>query len=178
MKGDRIEMRHDFSKVEDAESFLVPEGTYLCRVAEVITGSSKDGSERWRMRLEGVEGERVGRTLAWDSITWSDRGLYRVKAVLAALGFDVSGQLELEATGLVDRRAIVELREEAWEDPLSGRTRRSMRVPYLGYERAPERGAAWDGPIPDGSAVREGSVVAKSGTSEEEDLFGPERTPF
>lgn len=131
-------MRQDFSKIEDAEAFLVPDGCYLCRVAEVVAGNARDGSERWSFRLEAAEGERIGRTLAWDSITWSERGMYRVKSVLGVLGFDVSGPLEIEAQELSGRVAIAELRQEEWEDPTSGRRQRRMAVPYLGYEAAPE----------------------------------------
>ena len=64
--------------------------------------------------------------------------MYRVKAVLGALGFDVSGSLEVEPEDLRDKRAIVELREEMWEEPETGKRHRRMTVTYLGFERAPE----------------------------------------
>ncbi|MFT4540319.1 MAG: hypothetical protein ACI841_000598 [Planctomycetota bacterium] len=141
-------MRQDFSKIEDVESFLVPEGTYRCRVGEVLTGNSRDGSERWRFRLEAAEGERFGKTLAWDSITWSDRGMYRVKAVLEAFGFDVSGTLDVDADELKGRLVQVDLRHEQWEDPVTGKRTERMTVPYLGYESAPQEGqesSGWSG---------------------------------
>ena len=56
-------MRFDFSQIEDVESFVsIPEGTYLCRVAEVRAGVTRDGSVRWSLRLEVAEGEYAGRT--------------------------------------------------------------------------------------------------------------------
>ncbi len=134
-------MHYDFSMVEDKESWVVvPEGVYVCRVAEVRPGQARDGSERWRMRLEVAEGEWAGRTAAWDSITWSERGIHRVKRVLQALGFDVRGEVELAPEDLVGRYARVVLEPEQWEDPVTGKTQLRLAVPYLGYSPASPQG--------------------------------------
>lgn len=134
-------MQVDFSLVEDVESYVsVPEGTYLCRVAEVREGLTRDGSPRWALRLEVAGGEYAGRTAAWDGLPWSERGLPRVKQVLAMMGFDTSGRLEIEASDLVDRQIRVQLLTEEREDPLSGRRVARLRVPYMGYERPEEDG--------------------------------------
>ncbi|MCK6445227.1 MAG: hypothetical protein L6Q99_02450 [Planctomycetes bacterium] len=136
-------MQFDFSQLEDGESFIsIPEGTYLCRVAEVREGLARDGSARWGFRLEVAEGEYAGRTAAWDAITWSDRGIHRVKRVLSALGVDTSGPVEIEAADLVGLRAFATLEPEEREDPVTGRRQVRLRVPYAGY--APER-ASGDG---------------------------------
>jgi hypothetical protein len=128
-------MRFDFSSVDDVESYInVPEGLHNCRVAEVRDGRSRDGSVRWSYRLEVIDGEWVGRTAAWDSLTWSERGIYRVKKVLAVLGLDVKGVVEIEPTDLVNLRARVRVEPEEREDPQTGRRQVRMRVPYLGYE--------------------------------------------
>jgi hypothetical protein len=130
-------MHYDFSLVEDKESFVsVPQGVYVCRVAEARPGLARDGSERWRMRLEVAEGEWAGRTAAWDSLTWSERGIHRVKRVLQALGFDVRGEVELSPEDLVGRCARVVLEPEQWEDPTTGKTQTRLAVPYLGYSPA------------------------------------------
>src|SRR5258707_1472966 len=95
-------MRFDFSSVDDVESYInVPEGMHNCRVAEVREGRSRDGSVRWSYCLEVIDGEWAGRTAAWDSLTWSERGIYRVKKVLAPLGLDVKGVVEIESNDLV-----------------------------------------------------------------------------
>jgi hypothetical protein len=134
-------MHYDFSTVEDQDAYnSVPEGQYLCRIGEVRTGQARDGSERWRFRLEVVEGDYAGRTAAWDSITWSDRGVFRVKRVLAALGFDVGGEVEVDSQDLVGRRAAVLVETEEWEDAISGRRQIRMGVPYLGYSPLGEDG--------------------------------------
>lgn len=144
-------MQFDFSQLEDGESFIsVPEGTYLCRVAEVREGLARDGSARWGYRLEVAEGEYAGRTAAWDAITWSDRGIHRVKRVLSALGVDTSGPVEIEAADLVGLRAFATLEPEEREDPVTGRRQIRLRVPYAGY--APERPAG-DGATASGIGV-------------------------
>jgi len=127
-------MQHDFSLVEDTTRFVsVPEGSYLCKVAEVRPGRARDGSERWSMRLEVVGGELSGKTAAWDSITWSERGVYRVKKVLECLGFDVSGPLDVQPLELLDRRAEVQIELEEWDGPAGGDPRVRTTVPYMGY---------------------------------------------
>jgi len=127
-------MNYDFSQVDDIESFVsIPEGPYYCRVAEVREGTSRDGDVRWNLRLEVSRGEYAGRTAGWDSLTWSERGLRRVKRVLGALGFDVRGSLAVEAADLVDREAHVLFEPEEREDPLTGRRSVRLRVPYAGF---------------------------------------------
>ena len=58
----------------------------------------------------------------------------RVKHVLEALGFSAQGQLEIESTELIGRQARVLFQEEEWEDPVSGRRQRRLRVPFIGYQ--------------------------------------------
>lgn len=130
-------MRADFSRVKDERNFVaVPAGTYYCKVADVRPGRARDGSERWGLRLEVVGGDWSGKTAAWDSITWSERGIYRVKCVLESFGFDVSGELEVEPRELLGRTAHVEVQLEEWEDPEAGRRHVRTAVPFLGYAKA------------------------------------------
>lgn len=127
-------MRFDFSSVDDVDSFVsVPEGLHRCRVGEVREGRARDGSVRWSFRLEVIDGDYAGRTAAWDSITWSERGVYRVKKLLEALGIDVRGEVEVQPNDLVGLSALVKVEPEEREDPLTGRRQVRMRVPYQGY---------------------------------------------
>jgi hypothetical protein len=128
-------MKLDFTHVEDAESYVsIPEGTYVCRIADVRQSMTREGSQRWSLRLEVVEGEYAGRTAAWDSLIFSQRGMPRVKQVLQRFGFDVSGTLELQPADLIDLRARAQCLIEEYEDKLTGRRQTRLRVPYLGYE--------------------------------------------
>lgn len=136
-------MFKDFSSVGDQESYAsVPEGSYHCTIADVRSGFSRGGSERWSFRLEVCDGHHAGRTASWDSITWSDRGIYRVKHVLNALGFDTSGRLDVEIEELLGRHANIEVRLGEWEDPATGRRTERMNVPYLGYSIMADGGLA------------------------------------
>src|SRR5688572_25754416 len=127
-------MRFDFSSVDDVESYVsVPAGAHNVRIAEVREGRSREGMPRWTFRLEVLDGDYAGRTAAWDSITWSERGVFRVKRVLEALGLDVRGELEIDSQDLVNLQARVQVAPEEREDPLTGHRQVRMRVPYLGY---------------------------------------------
>lgn len=129
----------DFSQVESVESFVtIPEGRYLCRVAEVREGETRTGALRWAMRLEVADGDLAGRTAAWDGLVWSDKGLGRVKHVLSCMGFDVSGAVDLQSSDLLGSRIFVEFFIEEWTDPTTGRRTERLAVPYLGYEPAPD----------------------------------------
>jgi hypothetical protein len=132
--SEEIAVHYDFSQVEDIESFVsIPEGPYYCRVAEVREGVSRDGSPRWNLRLEVSRGEYAGRTAGWDSLTWSERGIRRVKRVLGALGLDVRGAVEVQPADLLHREAHVLFEPEEREDPLTGRRSVRLRVPYAGF---------------------------------------------
>ena len=126
----------DFTQIEDIEIFTsVTPGLHLCRIAEVRETETRDGDPRWALRLEVAEGEYAGRTAAWDGLVWSERGLRRVKSVLEALGFDIEGSLEVAPAELVGRRAMVQLQNNEWEDPVTGIRQQSLRVPFLGFRR-------------------------------------------
>lgn len=153
-------MHFDFSSVDDVESYIsVPEGVHNCRIAEVREGRSRDGSVRWSFRLEVCDGDYAGRTAAWDSFTWSERGVYRVKKVLEALGLDVRGELEIDPVDLVNLQARVKVEPEEREDPVTGRRQVRMRVPYLGYAAVEEGDSQRSGE----DAHRNGSVEAAAG---------------
>ena len=130
-------MQIDLSSVDDVESFIsIPEGQYLCRVADVRPGLTREGKPRWSMRLEVMEGQYAGRTAAWDNVVWSERGLPRAKRLLEAFGFDVSRPLDLEPDDLKGRRIFAHFVTEEREDPATGQRVKRLRVPYSGFEAA------------------------------------------
>ncbi len=154
-------MRFDFSSVDDVETYVfVPEGEHDCRIADVREGTSRDGSVRWSFRLEVLGGPYAGRTAAWDSLTWSERGVYRVKKVLEALGLDVKGELEIDPNDLIDLQARVRVIPEEREDPVTGRRQVRMRVPYLGYAPVGSNGGDGSGGRGDGEARAQPKALA------------------
>ncbi|MFN0244488.1 MAG: hypothetical protein ACKVWV_16490 [Planctomycetota bacterium] len=158
--------------MDDVDSYVsVPDGIHVCRIAEVREGRARDGSVRWTFRLEVVDGEWAGRTAAWDSITWSERGVYRVKKVLEALGMDVRGELEVEPNDLVSLVAQVKVEPEEREDPLTGRRQVRMRVPYLGY--APAEGSVERPVERNGAARRDHARSHGRGKQDDEDATAP-----
>jgi hypothetical protein len=129
-------MKYDFDEVQDTISLRsVPAGVHICAIREVREGLSRDGSPRWSMKLEVLDGEHAGHHAAWDSITWSERGIHRVRSVLGVLGFNVEGELEVNSTDLVGKEARVRLVEEVYEDPLLGSRREQLVVPYNGWAK-------------------------------------------
>ncbi len=132
-------MRVDLSTVPDTEDVLtVPEGVYDVKIIDVRDGHTRDGSDRWSMRLEVLDGEYAGKHAGWDSLNWSERGKPRVKRVLAVLGFEVDGELNLEPADLEGRRGRVAVVIEEFENA-AGVIQRRLTVPYDGW--APYGGA-------------------------------------
>ena len=129
-------MHFDFRQVPDVQVYTsIAPGIYVCRVGEVRDGLSRDGFVRWSLRLEVAEGPFAGKTAAWDSLTWSERGIPRVKKVLTALGFDLGAPVEIDSRDLLRRCARVQFQNEEREDPVTGQRTLRLRVPYMGYER-------------------------------------------
>ncbi len=116
----------------------VPPGTYLCEVAEVRPGKTRDGSVRWSLRLVVVEGPHAGLQAAWDTLVFSARGLPRMRSVLLAFGLGGRDIDFLCPDDLEGRRAMVEVREfRPWSE--DGREMDLVRneVPYDGYRGVP-----------------------------------------
>lgn len=126
-------MEIDFDETGETSDFTsVPQGTYLCRVAEVRVGTTRAGDERWSLRLVVAEGQHVGKQAAWDSLVFSTRGRARARAVLQALGLPARGKVQLEPRDLDGRTAFVEIRPGEYQSPAGAVVRRN-EVPYDGY---------------------------------------------
>jgi len=131
-------MQIDFDAQDHVSDFVtVPAGTYLCRIAEVRTGTTRAGDARWSLRLVVAEGQHVGKQAAWDSLVFSARGRSRVRLVLQALGLPARGKVELQPNDLEHRSALVTVRPSEYASP-SGDVVRRNEVPYAGYRNAGE----------------------------------------
>jgi hypothetical protein len=145
-------MEIDFDASDLVSDFVsVPQGTYLCRVAEVRPGTTRAGDERWSMRLVVAEGPHIGKQAAWDSLVFSTRGRARARLVLAALGLPARGKVQIEPAELEGRQAFVQVRPAEYASPAGDIVRRN-EVPYDGYQAANASGSGDSGdaaPRPD-----------------------------
>ncbi|MEY2982196.1 MAG: hypothetical protein ACO4CZ_02280 [Planctomycetota bacterium] len=141
-------MELDFTETDELRDFVtVPEGTYLCRVEMVQPGTTRNGHPRWGLRLVVAEGEFVGRQAAWDGLVFTERGLPRARQVLSALGIACSGRVEIEPADLIGRSALVAVRPQETEDPLTGQRVRRNEVPYDGYRSSEPTEAVMPPPL-------------------------------
>ncbi|MCR9244224.1 MAG: DUF669 domain-containing protein [bacterium] len=126
-------MEIDFDSTEGVADYVtVPAGTYLCRVAEVRTGTTRGGDDRWSLRLVVAEGQHVGKQAAWDNLVFSSRGRTRARLVMQALGLPASGKVNIDPDDLDGRSALVEVRPAEYQDS-AGQLVRRNEVPYDGY---------------------------------------------
>lgn len=127
--------RADFGNVDDAQSFdPLPAGRYTMVVERAVDGASRAGNDMTTLTLSvaacddaSLEGRRV-----WDRLTWSPKAMPRVKAFLAAAGFDVSGVVEVGAHDLIGCVVDVDVEEDGYKDD-SGKWVRTNSVPFAGY---------------------------------------------
>lgn len=128
-------MQLDFENTDQISDFItVPAGTYLCRIVEVRERQSRAGNTMWGIRLVVTEGEFTGRMAAWDNLVFSNRGLIRVKSILAALGLPSDGKVDLSPEDLMHKQAFVEVRPAEYHSPEGVMTRRN-EIPYDGYRK-------------------------------------------
>lgn len=150
-------MKLDFTGMDQVKDFVtVPEGTYLCRVAEVQPGVTRNGHDRWGLRLVVAEGEFVGRQAAWDGLVFTERGMQRARRVFTALGLPAEGEVDIEPEDVVGREAFVTVQPREYRDTLTEEVTRRNEVPYDGYR--PVNGADRSGtrptePPPDDDAI-------------------------
>jgi hypothetical protein len=133
-------MEVDFDDVEEVSDFVsIPDGTYLCEVVDVRVGQTRNGDQRWSLRLAVVEGEYAGRHAAWDNLMFTAKAKHRLRKVLQAFGLPVAGRVQLEPKDLERRRAFVTVRSSEYATASGGIARRSQ-VAYDGYQ-AVQQGA-------------------------------------
>ena len=127
--------RIDFNRVDDVQDFsALPDGRYLCRLAEVEEAATQYGDEMWKLRFVVESGPHRGRYI-FDNMVFSDAALKRVKLICSRLGIDVSGELDLTPALIKGRSCYVTVETEDYED-YEGNTKQRNVVPFAGYDRA------------------------------------------
>ena len=105
----------DFGKIKDLDDFSpLPKGQYECRIFEVKEARTLAGEAMFKLTLAITRGEFKGRYI-FDSLFFSKKGQRRLKHVCAALGLDVSGELDVSPEVLVGRRCRVDVELEEYE---------------------------------------------------------------
>jgi hypothetical protein len=128
----------DFNTVDDVQDFSpIPNGKYLCRVAEVEEAATQHGDEMWKLRFVVESGPHRGRCI-FDNLVFSDAALKRVKLICSRLGLDVSRELDLTPSLIKGRTCYVTVETEEYEDH-EGRTKRRNVVPFAGYDRVDQQ---------------------------------------
>jgi len=175
-------VRVDFDQVDDAENYVsVPNGTYLCEVAEIRPRQAEDGAERWGIRWVVLDGPFAGRTAAWDNLGFEARHLRRTKLILHRLGLAVDGPQEIKPATVEGRRAMVTVYARERTDPSTGRRIISNRVPFAGVEVAEgrdPRGQGWRASSPGHEGSNGGAAVAQEDVDVEDDTGGESHAPY
>ncbi|MDG1048575.1 MAG: DUF669 domain-containing protein [Planctomycetota bacterium] len=127
-------MRIEACDGTDVDDFVVVEdGEYQMRVGEARSVETTGGSAAWMLRMELTDGDLAGRTAVLDWLNFTDRGLRRVRMVLAALGFDVTTSMDVEPEELIGREAMVTIATQESRRESDGRLFRRSRVAYDGW---------------------------------------------
>jgi len=124
----------DFSTVDDVQDFTpLPDGKYLCRLAEIEEASTQYGDEMWKLKFVVAKGPYQGRYI-FDNLVFSEAAMKRVKLICSRLGLDVSGEIELTPSMLEGKVCYLTVETEDYEDQ-EGKTKSRNVVPFAGYER-------------------------------------------
>lgn len=127
--------RIDFNNVDDVQDFSpLPDGKYLCRVAEVEEAATQYGDEMWKLRFAVESGPHRGRYI-FDNMVFSDAAMKRVKLICSRLGLDISRELDITPALIKGRSCYVTVETEEYEDQEGNAKKRNV-VPFAGYERA------------------------------------------
>ncbi len=123
----------NFDTIPDAEDYdPIPSGHYHMRVEKVTEKQTTLKDVMFNMKLVIVEGEYEGRKV-WDNITFSEKGMKRVKLVCSRLGIDVSGSVNVTPELLTDCEARVEVIQSSYSK--DGKEVQKNEVTFAGYER-------------------------------------------
>ena len=124
--------RINFSTVDAVADFApLPDGEYTCKLADIETETTRAGDPMWKLRWAVEGGEYAGRIL-FDNMVFSPKAMPRAKLICASCGLDVSGEVDLDPSVLMGRRARVTVYVEDFRDD-AGVAKVRNRIPFGGY---------------------------------------------
>ena len=92
----------NFAKVQSLEP--LPAGVYTATIVKAELGVSKAGNEKIDMQWK-IEGGAYDGRVIFDTLTFTEKALFRVKATLQGLGFPADFKGNVSAEDLVGRTA-------------------------------------------------------------------------
>lgn len=109
----------DFSKVQGLEPVDV--GTYTATITKAEAGTSKAGNEKIDIQWK-IEGGKYDGRVIFDTLTFTEKALFRVKATLTALGFSKNFKGDVDPNKLVGKTAklTVDIQPGNGVDPDTG----------------------------------------------------------
>jgi hypothetical protein len=125
----------DFNGVDEVDDFSpLPDGSYLCRLAEVEEDSTRNGDEMWKLRFAVEDGPHAGRYI-FDNMPFTAAAMKRVKLICSRLGLDTGGEIDLTPELIKGRTCVRTVHTEEYTDD-QGQTKRRNVVPFAGYDYA------------------------------------------
>lgn len=127
-------MKVNFGNVEDAKTIdtLVAEGDHLCVCEKVEESNTGKGDAQWTLWWKVYQGEFENRFI-FDRLFFTPKCYPRMKLILGRLGFDVTGELDLQPSMLVGKFALVTVKHKLQtEGKHAGKMREE--VPFSGYQ--------------------------------------------
>jgi len=102
----------DFSEVKGLEP--IPPGNYLATIVKAEEGVSQKGNPKIDLQWKVVdeEGNFDGR-IVFDTLTFTEKALFRVKSTLRAVGFDKDFSGEIDCDDLIGESAMLLVEIEA-----------------------------------------------------------------
>lgn len=122
-------MKIDFTNTEGQQTFEpIPAGKYLVEVTDYRSGNASDKAKNpgadtisWELTVEStstgetVVTDRNGKDIkvegrkVWENMTIVESSFWRLKALLEACGFDVSGEIDFDPDEVLNSQLIVKV---------------------------------------------------------------------
>lgn len=94
----------NFAKVQGLEP--LPAGSYTATITEATLGVSKANNEKIDIKWK-IEGGQYDGRIIFDTLTFTEKALFRVKATLQGLGFAKDFKGDVKADDLIGRTAKI-----------------------------------------------------------------------
>lgn len=165
-------MKLDFTGVE---SFLrASEGEHVCKIAAVDEKQSQGGNDMIVVQFEVVKGDDKGARV-FENYPLVDTALWKLKALLQAIGMKADGKVQLDLDRLVGKICIVNVFHEEYEGKVRAKVESVMKYSAATEddEDADEDEEDEDLPTPEEEKKPQKAEKAKKPAKKEEPINPP-----